>query len=129
MFTAKVYSSITTDAEVLVWWNGRHKGLKIPALLGVLVQVQSRVPSFDSKDKLFAVLKEIVRKFLSLLCRQMSATNDWNKKFEVVPNVQRLKILKQSVTLVLQPQKPLLFLTKYCKYKQSLDSHTSATIA
>jgi len=72
----------------------------------VLVQVQSRVPSLDSKDKLFAVLKEIVRKFLSLLCRQMSATNDWNKKFEVVPNVQRLKILKQSVTLVLQPQNP-----------------------
>ena len=106
MFTAKVYSSITTDAEVLVWWNGRHKGLKIPALLGVLVQVQSRVPSLDSKDKLFAVLKGIVRKFLSLLCRQLSATNDWNKNFGVVPNVQRLKILKQSVTQVLQPQKP-----------------------
>ena len=26
------------------WWNGRHKGLKILALLGVPVQVRPRLP-------------------------------------------------------------------------------------
>ena len=29
------------------WWNGRHKGLKILALLGVPVQVRPRLPIFN----------------------------------------------------------------------------------
>jgi hypothetical protein len=33
-----------------VWWNGRHRGLKIPRLLAVLVRVRSPAPPRDSTN-------------------------------------------------------------------------------
>ena len=32
------------NLKLASWWNGRHKGLKILALLGVPVQVRPRLP-------------------------------------------------------------------------------------
>ena len=102
MFTAKIYSYIN-ESVVASWWNGRHKGLKIPAFIGVLVQVQSRLPQL--KDKLIAVLKGIVRLSLSSGCRHMSAHNDKDINFESMLCDERLKIYQHLVIQVLQPQK------------------------
>ena len=38
------------------WWNGRHKGLKILALLGVPVQVRPRLP--------LLFIKKIIGKYI-----------------------------------------------------------------